>query len=455
MNREELAGKKVTVVGLGRSGRAAAQLLLKVGAKVLVSEALPADAMEPNLAVLRERGVELELGGHRLESFLGADLIVVSPGVDPEILPLRAARAEGIPVIGEVELAYRFASATFVGVTGTNGKSTTVSLIGEMLHKADRPVVVAGNIGLPLCEIALSLTPEHIVVTELSSFQLETTETFRCHIGVLLNITPDHLNRHSDMEGYLRAKAMIFERQGESDYAVLNADDELCMSLVGSIRAELLLFSRRSRVERGCYLDQGDIVFRRGGTTTRICPIEEITIKGVHNLENAMAATAVASLLNVQPPLICRSLRDFAGLEHRLELVQERDGIIFVNDSKGTNVGAAIKSLESFHGPIILIAGGRDKKGDFTALAEAARGKVKALILLGEARGKLKQAFLGIAPAWEAADMAEAVRKAYSLARAGDVILLSPACASFDMFANFEERGRAFKEEVRRLPPKE
>jgi UDP-N-acetylmuramoylalanine--D-glutamate ligase len=445
-------GKRVTVVGFARSGRAATELLVEAGAQVKVSEASPWDRMsQDTLRRLIEKGVEFEFGGHGRESFLGAEVIVLSPGVPLDLSLLREARQQGVRIIGEVELASLFTRATFVGVTGSNGKSTTVSLLGEMLKAAGRPALVAGNIGTPLCDVVRGLSPEHIVVTELSSFQLETIERFRCHISILLNVTPDHMDRYPDLKAYAQAKARIFENQQETDFAIVNGDDEISISLTSGMRAQRLLFSRRGPVDEGCCLGGEVLVFRWRGDSQEICSTSEIAIKGVHNLENAMAATAAASLLGLDRMSIRDSLRDFPGLEHRLELVGMQDGIRFVNDSKGTNVGAVLKSLESFESPIILIAGGRDKGGDFSPLAAMAVGRVKAFILMGEAREKMRRALQGSAPILEAANMGDAVSKASSVAERGDIVLLSPACASFDMFANFEERGKVFKTEVLRL----
>ncbi len=445
---EGFQGKRITVVGLGRSGRAAVNLLAEAGAVVRVSEAQPEERIKGELRSLLDKGVEFEFGGHRPESLMKSDLIVLSPGVPSNLPGLVAARSQGVRIMGEVELAFLFTSATFVGVTGSNGKSTTVTLLGEMLKAGGRPSLVAGNIGTALCEVVRDLSPQHIVVTELSSFQLETIETFRCHISVLLNLSPDHLDRYPNIMAYAQAKARIFENQRETDFAIVNADDDLSMSLSSGIKSQLLLFSRKRPVEEGCFLSEGKVLFRMAGRTEEICPAGEIAIKGVHNLENAMAAVAAGSLLGLEPIVLRKALQSFPGLEHRLELVLEKDGVRYVNDSKGTNVGAVLKSLESFESPIILIAGGRDKGSDFSPLMEAAKGRVKSFILIGEAREKIRAAVNASASVFEACDMKDAVRRAHSLAEKGDVILLSPACASFDMFANFEERGRVFRNEV-------
>jgi UDP-N-acetylmuramoylalanine--D-glutamate ligase len=445
---EGFRGKRITVVGLGRSGRAAANLLAEAGALVRVSEAQPEERIKGELCSLLDKGVEFEFGGHRPESLMKSDLVVLSPGVPSNLPGLVAAQSQGVRIMGEVELAFLFTSATFVGVTGSNGKSTTVTLLGEMLKAGGRPSLVAGNIGTALCDVVRDLAPQYIVVTELSSFQLETIETFRCHISVLLNLSPDHLDRYPNMMAYAQAKARIFENQRETDFAIVNADDDLSMSLSSGIKSQLLLFSRKRPVEEGCFLAEGKVLFRMGGHTEEICPAGEIAIKGVHNLENAMAAVAAGSLLGLEPMVLRKALQSFPGLEHRLELVLEKDGVRYVNDSKGTNVGAVLKSLESFESPIILIAGGRDKGSDFSPLMEAAKGRVKSFILIGEAKEKIRAAVSASASVFEACDMKDAVRRAHSLAEKGDVVLLSPACASFDMFANFEERGRVFRNEV-------
>jgi len=448
---EDFQGKRITVVGLGRSGRAAANLLAEAGARVRVSEAQFQEKIKGDLLALLQKGVEFEFGGHRPEGLMESDLIVLSPGVPSDMPALVAARSEGVRIMGEVELASLFTSATFVGITGSNGKSTTVTLLGEMLKAGGTPSLVAGNIGIALCEVVRGLSPQHIVVTELSSFQLETIETFRCHISILLNISPDHLDRYPNLIAYARAKARIFENQRKTDFAIVNADDELGLSLSSGIKSQLLLFSRKRALEEGCFLREGKVLFRMAGRTEEICASEEIAIKGVHNLENAMAAVAAGSLLGLDPTLLRRALQTFPGLEHRLELVLEKDGVRYVNDSKGTNVGAVLKSLESFESPIILIAGGRDKGSDFSPLTEAAKGRVKSFILMGEAKEKIRGAVNASASVFEAYDMKDAVRRAHSLAEKGDVVLLSPACASFDMFANFEERGRVFRNEVLNL----
>ncbi len=440
---EEVRGKRVTVVGLAKSGYAAALLLGDLGATVTVTEKNPAEKISVDLQELTHGGVRMELGGHTRGPFLSADLLVVSPGVDLRMPLLQEARAAGVPLWSEVELAYRATEATFIGVTGTNGKSTTTRLIGALLTAARYPTTVAGNIGTPLCQVVPGLPREHLVVAELSSFQLEATVTFTAKVALLLNLSPDHLDRYASEEDYYAAKARIFSTQGPEDFAILNADDPLVLRWA-SPPSRRILFSRRSRVEDGAWLEGTMIWMGRGGRAEKVCGAEELQIHGVHNLENALAAAAVAAVLGVEPEVVAQALCDFRGLPHRLEFVGEFGGVRYVNDSKGTNVGAVIKSLESFHVPVVLIAGGREKGSDFTPLAPAVKGKVRTLILIGEAKERLRAQLAGCCPMEEAATMEEAVEKAAAVARAGDVVLLSPACASFDMFRDFEERGQAF-----------
>ncbi|MBI5166229.1 MAG: UDP-N-acetylmuramoyl-L-alanine--D-glutamate ligase [candidate division NC10 bacterium] len=446
-----LKGKRVTVVGLARSGFAASKLLVKLGAQVIASDRSPAEGIKVDMAYLQYLGVRLELGGHRPETFLEADLIVLSPGVDPRHPLLLKARTLGIPIWSEVELAFRASSARLIGVTGTNGKSTTVSLLGEILKEAGLQVVVAGNVGTALSEVIPELGPEVLVIAELSSFQLEGIHAFRPLMSLLLNLAPDHLDRYASLEDYYAAKVRIFENQGPTDYAILNADDPEVLKRAHGIKAQPFHFSRHHEVLQGCFL-QGDLIFfSQGGVREGVASWKDVRIQGVHNLENALAAVAVARLAGAEAASIRKALGQFPGLEHRLEPVAEINGVSYINDSKGTNVGAVIKSLESFSSPIVLIAGGRDKGEDFTPLAPLVKERVKAAVLIGEAKEKLRRALDGTCPLFEAGSMAEAVALSSKLAQKGEIVLLSPACASFDMFADFEERGRAFKKAVLEL----
>ncbi len=450
----DLREKKVLVVGAARSGEAAAELLLKHGARVTLTDTKPEAELERSLSLLRRKGSAVETGGHRLETFLSSELIILSPGVPLTIEPLQQAMRKGISVISEVELAYHFLKGTIIGVTGSNGKSTTATLIGEVLNRGGYRAVVAGNIGNPLCGVVTDEEVDYYVV-ELSSFQLETIIVFRPHISLLLNITPDHLDRHPSFEDYIRAKERIFENQTDDDYAVLNADDPLSQPLVNRRNLNTFLFSRQQKLEgRGIFL-RGDLMVYQNGEDREIIKTDEIGIKGSHNLENAMAAAAVGILCGVEPRIIADALRSFRGLEHRLEYVTTVKGVAFYNDSKATNIGAVYKSLESFPGNIILLLGGRDKGGDFTRLRELVSERVKLILVIGEAREKITTSLRGTAPVLPCRDMRVAVETGFSLGEAGDVFLLAPGCTSFDMFANFEERGRIFKQEVNRLQQRE
>jgi UDP-N-acetylmuramoylalanine--D-glutamate ligase len=445
----DLSGKRVVVAGLARSGQSACRLLLKQGARVIGTDRRDAVEIGAELHDLEREGVTLELGGHRVGTLRSADLVVVSPGIDLREPPFRQVREGGARLIGEIELAYCLSDATFVGVTGTNGKSTTTAMLGEMLMEAGLPSVVAGNIGVPLSQVAPGLLPAHLVVTELSSFQLETIERFRPRVALLLNLAPDHLDRYDRVGDYYRAKARLFENQEASDFAVVNADDPLVMEFARRARATTMPFSRGQRLAEGAFLDKDEVVLAHAGRREPICRSDELKIHGVHNLENVLAASLAAALSGAPVEAIRRSIVRFEGLEHRLELVAEIGGIRYFNDSKGTNVGAVIRSLESFAVPIVLIAGGKDKQSDFTPLRPLVRERVKRLILIGQAAGKLRSQLDGTCPMEEAGDLHDAVRRAAAAASAGEVVLLSPACASFDMFTDFEERGRAFKAAVR------
>ena len=448
----DVQGKKVTVMGLGRSGAAACKLLASRGAFVTGSDHRPARKIETNLADLERRGVRCEFGPHRPETFLQAGLIIVSPGVDSNLPLLQKARAQGIRVWSEVELAFRATQASFVAITGTNGKSTTTTLIGLMIKHAGKKAVVAGNIGTALCDVVPGLSPEHWVVAEISSFQLETIDTFRPCVALLLNVTPDHLDRYADLSQYQEAKARIFLNQEPRDMAVLNADDPLTVEAGAQGKARQILFSERQPVREGAFVKDGMFWLRLGGKEEAICSREDVKIQGAHNTENVMAAIAAAGLLGVPTSSMREILRQFGGLEHRLEIVAEIAGVRYVNDSKGTNVGATVKSLESFPGGrIILIAGGLDKASDFRPLIPPVKERVKAIILIGQARDKLQAILQDTCPTQGAASLEEAVKAATSMAAPGDVVLLSPACASFDMFRDFEERGRVFKAVVRQL----
>ncbi len=467
-----LKGKKVTVVGLARSGVAVSNFLSSLGAKVTATDSKGPDELTGSIGRL-DRSVHLSLGGHPEIIFLKPDFIVVSPGVPMDIRPLNLARERGIPVISELEFAYLVSEIPFIAITGTNGKSTTTTLVDLMLGKAGLKTIMGGNIGKALTEEIQKISggqgaggkgqvTNDYIVAEVSSFQLEGIDTFRPKIATILNITPDHLDRYKDFDDYVNAKARVFENQKEGDFLVLNADDPETVRLCGSRLTgnnpdlpEVFFFSRKKAVE-GVYLRDGIIYCNFPKLPLITCPLplidsDEIGIKGVHNLENAMAATAIALLAGCNLGAIRETLAGFKGLEHRLEFVEEIRDVRFINDSKGTNVGALLKSLESLNFPVILIAGGLDKDSDFTPLRDIVTEKVKSLILIGKAKDKIAEVLNDYTEISYASTMDEAVFLAFEKATAGSAILLSPACASFDMFRDFEDRGRKFKEAVRRL----
>ena len=446
-----LKDKKVLVVGLGRSGVAASRLLIRNGANVTATDSSSFDNLSAGAKGLHSMGVKIEANEHRVESFISADLIVLSPGVPKDIRPLTQAKERGIRIISEIELACRFADAPVIAITGSNGKSTTTTLIGEIIRAKGDKVFVGGNIGTPLCDYVLSGGGADCIVAEISSFQLGTIEDFRPKMSVLLNISPDHLDRYHDMKEYTEAKFRIFENQGEGDFTIINGDESWSSEVLPRIKCNTVIFSRKKKMKNGVYAEDGWIVSDMEGYRCEICEIDNMGIRGVHNLENAMASAAVALLWGCEQSVIEYTLRNFPGLEHRLEFVRELNGVRYINDSKGTNVGAVIKSIESFNEPLLLIAGGRDKGSDFLPLRPLIKERVKRLILIGEAREKIRTAVGDIATAVYAGSLEEAVHIAHNEAAGGDVVLLSPACASFDMFKNFEERGRLFKEAVWRL----
>jgi len=451
--RDALAGRRVTVVGLARSGVAACRLLAALGAEVTGTDAQAAETLGAGVAAaLAAAGVRLYLGGHPSEAFRGAELAVVSPGVPADHAVLVECRRRAVPVIGELELAYRVMSADVIAITGTNGKTTTTTLVGALLADSGRPVLVGGNIGRPLAAEALTFPTHGLVVAEASSFQLETIDTFRPRVAALLNVTPDHLDRHGTLAAYAEAKARIFMRQTSSDWAVINADDPGATALAMRAPGRVLWFSRTGAVGEGSYVRDGWVRLRLGEMDQRVCPVAEIFLRGDHNLENVLAATACAAAVGASLDRLRAGIRAFRGVTHRLEWVRELAGVAFYNDSKGTNVDATLKALASFREPIVLIAGGRDKGQSFASLAAAAAGRVKAAVLIGEGRATIGPALRHVTAVHEAESMGAAVRQAAALAVPGDVVLLSPACASFDMFRDYEHRGDAFKEAVLTLP---
>lgn len=446
----DLAGKRVLVVGLARTGVAAALFCAARGARVSASEENPEERVAEAAGKLRAAGVALELGGHRRETFLQQDLVVPSPGVPFHLSHLVAARAQGTPVWSEIELAWRFLRGRLIAITGSNGKTTTTALTGHILESAGIPTLVGGNIGTPLVSLVELSSESSVAVAEVSSFQLEAIDRFRPELGVLLNITPDHLDRHADFDAYVAAKARLFENQDEHDAAILNADDPGAARLVPA-RPRVFWTSRARRVATGCYLRDDQIVFRQEGRETVLLRRDDIPLRGEHNLENALAAAAAAYWAGASPAAIAAGVGSFAGVEHRLEFVAEVRGVSFYNDSKATNVDATLKAVDAFPGNLRLILGGKDKGSDYAVLVEPLRRRAKQVLLIGAAAEKIAAQLGQAVPLEQAGTLERAVRAAFEHATPGDIVLLAPACASFDQFENYEHRGRVFKQVVRRI----
>jgi len=443
----DLAGKRVLVVGLARTGIATALFCAARGARVTATEEHKEEHVLEAAARLRAAGVALELGGHERQTFLQQDLIVPSPGVPMSLPHLVAARASGVIVWSEVELAWRFLRGRLVAITGSNGKTTTTALTGHILESAGIPTLVGGNIGTPLISLAELSSDSAVTVAEVSSFQLEAIDAFHPEVGVLLNITPDHLDRHAGFDDYVKAKARLFENQGEHDAAVLNADDPTAARLAPS-GPQVFWTSRAKRVAAGAYLRDDQVVFRREGSETVLLRREDIPLRGEHNVENVLAASAAAFLAGAAAGRIAAAVRSFAGVEHRLEFVAEIGGVSFYNDSKATNVDATLKAVDAFAGNLLLILGGKDKGSDYTVLREPLRQRVRQVLLIGAATDKIAAQLGDVVPQERAGTLQRAVRTAFEQARPGDVVLLAPACASFDQFENYEHRGRVFKQVV-------
>jgi UDP-N-acetylmuramoylalanine--D-glutamate ligase len=443
-------GLRVVVVGAARSGVAAAELLAARGAEVILTDLRP--ALDPQQEIkLGEAGVQLELGGHRSETLRGADLIVLSPGVSPGQQNVASARAAGVPVIGELELAYRWLRGRIVAVTGTKGKSTTTTLIGRMLEAAGLQTLVGGNIGVPLSAHVSRSTPEVVHVVEASSFQLEMTEQFRPSVAVLLNFSPDHLDRHATVEEYAGAKARIFANQRSEDWAVINVDDPEAVRLARAGRARVVAISQRGSLADGVVIAGSAIVHRDRGHERPLLPLSAVHLIGRHLLTDVLAAAAVAEILGVAPAAMQAAVDTFTGLEHALERVRTIAGVQFVNDSKATNVEAAERSIESFDHDLVVIMGGRFKGGDFDKLREPLRARGATVVAIGEARPQLHEALDASIAVRDADTMTEAVRLAFASARPGGTVLLAPACSSFDMFRDYADRGRQFKDVVSAL----
>lgn len=443
MNLKE---KRALVVGLGRTGEAVCTFLLKRGARVKISEQKTAEELSHHFHFWQEKGVEIESGGHTLQSFLEANMIIPSPGV-PYLSELEEAKNKGIPILSEIELAFRFLKGKVVGITGTNGKSTTATLVHKILTEGGFRSHLAGNIGIPLIQFVEQSHPEDIYVTELSSFQLKYVEKFRAGVSVFLNISPDHLDWHTDFTDYFESKKNLLLKQKKEDTAILNRDDPRVWSLRNLGEFQVVGFSQQNKLTRGCWV-RNDWIILGDEKQERLMKMGEVPLLGTHNRENIMASALVGHVFGISPSTIREAIKGFKGLEHRLEKVLALGNVEFYNDSKATNVDATLKSILSFDEPIILILGGRDKGGNFSLLKKPIKHRVKTIILIGEAKEKIEKSLNGTAPMMKASDLREAVVLAYSAAQPRGVVLLAPGCTSFDMFQNFEERGRAFKTEV-------
>ncbi|MBA3438613.1 MAG: UDP-N-acetylmuramoyl-L-alanine--D-glutamate ligase [Pyrinomonadaceae bacterium] len=447
----EVAGKKVLMMGAGVSGVAAAQFLAKRGARVAINDRKPMEAWTPEALRLKEQGVGLLAGDVPSWLLDQIELVVLSPGVPATSIPVRYAERAGAEVIGEIELAFRFLPGSLVGVTGSNGKTTTTTLIGEMLRDAGIHTQVGGNIGTPLVSLVESARDDGWTVAELSSFQLETIRRFRPLVAVVLNITPDHMDRYESVTDYAAAKHRIFRNQTAEDLAVLNADDEIVSSWAGALCAHVVFFSVRRELDEGLFLRGREIISRTRQCERVLLTRDEIKLPGLHNVENVLAALAAGLACGASPDTMRETIKRFHGVEHRLERVAETGGVVFYNDSKATNVDATVKAIEAFDdaaGQIVLILGGQGKGAPYTPLAPLIQAGVRSLVLIGEDADQIEKELRDAAPIERARDMQEAVERAFAAAAPGDVVLLAPACASFDMFDNYEQRGRVFKEAV-------
>ncbi len=451
-NQELWAKKNVLIVGMARSGIAAAQLLCQAGAHVAVNDMKPREAFGEKLDVLNGLPIEFRLGEDGIDALNGRDILVISPGVPIDAPIVKVAKEKGIPVTGEMEMASTLLQGALVAVTGTNGKTTTVSLLGAIFEAAGKVTHVCGNIGYPLSAAVLESKYDHVVVAEVSSFQLETTQTFHPLSAAVLNVTEDHLNRHGTMAVYTGLKRHIFDGQDEEDYAVLNWDDAACREMAKGLKSRVLFFSRLSEVPQGAFVRDGKIIVRLDGREKAVCDAEELKIPGPHNLENALAAAAMAFSRGVPAPVIRQAMRTFQGVEHRIEFTRELDGVRYINDSKGTNVDSTIKAVQSMKAPTAIILGGYDKHVSFDPLADeiVKTPLIEHCVLIGVTAPQIEAALkkAGYTAIHHAASMQEAVEMCRALSRPGGNVLLSPACASFDMFEDYEQRGRIFKQIV-------
>jgi UDP-N-acetylmuramoylalanine--D-glutamate ligase len=448
----ELKNKRVLVVGLGKSGLAAAQFLKEQGATVTVSDARPATLIK-ELPSLLEQGFAVETGSHGLLTFRRQDLIVVSPGVPMSTPELMQVKALGMRIIGEMELGSQYLQGEIIAITGSNGKTTTTTLMGEILKAAGRPTLVGGNIGTPVTALVAESTPDSWSVLEVSSFQLETVEIFKPRIAMVLNITPDHLDRHGSFEAYAAAKARITENQAPDDFLILNAENKSAQMVAAKTKAQIYWFSPRRPIKQGAFVHGESVLFlpREGGVAEPVMPVAEIPLAGSHNVENVLAAVCAARLSGIDSATIRTAVASFKAVEHRLEFVRELGGVRYYNDSKATNVDATEKAIAAFTGGVHLILGGKDKDSNYATLEPLLRERVKTVITIGSAAEKIERQLAGIAKIESAETLARAVARAQEMAVAGDTVLLAPACASFDQFENYEHRGRVFKDLVASL----
>jgi UDP-N-acetylmuramoylalanine--D-glutamate ligase len=449
----ELRKMRVLVVGLARTGVATALFCAKHNAMVTATDLRPDGELGDVPAKLREAGVMLELGGHSEATFLAQDLIIPSPGVPADDELLVKARSKKITVWSEIELAYRFMEGELIGVTGSNGKTTTTTLVHHILKTAGKNAILAGNVGTALISVVEQMNTRTWSAVELSSFQLELTDQFRPDIAVFLNLTPDHLDRHKTMEEYAAAKARIFAKQTELDAAVLNADDEPTVALAPK-KPQVFWFSRKKNVAQGACVRSEDVLIVHRGKEEFVMKVSEIPLAGAHNVENVLAAVTAARLADVDAATIAKAVRSFEGVEHRLEFVKEIGGVRYFNDSKATNVDATLKALDAFPGRILVILGGKDKGSDYTVLQKPLGEKAVLALLIGGAADKIESQIKGSVPIERAGTIEKAVELAWHAAQPGDVVLLAPACASFDQFQSYEHRGRVFKDLVRKLGEK-
>jgi UDP-N-acetylmuramoylalanine--D-glutamate ligase len=449
-----VSGKRVLVVGLGKSGVASAIFLRQQGAKVTVSDSKQQDQLRNEIPLLLDKGITVESGGHGERTFRQQDLIVISPGVPVNAPVLEPARKMGIPIIGEVELATRYLKGQIVAITGSNGKTTTTALAGEVVKAGGFSTLVGGNIGTPVISLVSESADKSYSVLEISSFQLETIEQFHPKIAVVLNVTPDHLDRHGSFQNYWQAKRRIFENQTADDFAVLNADDPEAAKMSTGLKAQLCLFSRKNELAVGAFVRGERILYKDEKGEREIMSLADMQLKGAHNLENVLAAVAIGSILGVTPVQIREAVRNFKAVEHRLEFVASINGVDYYNDSKATNVDATIKALESFPRNIHIILGGKDKGSDYTVLKPLLQERVKRVYTIGAAAEKIESQIAGAAEITKSVTLDNAVRKASEATSAGDVVVLAPACASFDQFTSYEHRGKVFKDLVQQLAKK-